>query len=59
MPFWTTALWGTDPVFLVVVALERAAGIAFATGGSEVGTSAADAHSFATKGILLVCLVIR
>lgn len=56
MPFWTTALWGINPVFLVVVALERAAGVAFATGGSEVGASAADAHSFSTKGILLYVL---
>lgn len=39
MPFWVTALWGTDPVLLVVVALERTAGVAFATGGSEVGAS--------------------
>lgn len=56
MPLWTTALWGRDPIFLVVVAPERTAGVAFATGGSEVGASTADAHSFSTKVYLLYVL---
>lgn len=56
MPFWITALWGTDPVFLVVMALEKTVGVAFATGGSEVAASISDAHSFSTKGYLLYVL---
>lgn len=39
-----------------MVALEKTVGVAFATGGSEIGAKIVDAHSFPTDA---VCIVIR